>query len=226
MAIKLVSLGDIKKKNGIQLLGYGRSGAGKTRLIDTLEKPLVIDVERGLASLKRSDIAIITVTTAKEALEAVKFVCSSDEMRNFTDIAVDSISKLTEIIYSDAYLRHDGNSFKVSPDTFNTTVNIVKKLKSVMDKNIYLIAQCAESTDEDGVNRMMPLGANAKIQAMLPYEVDTVFAVRRVVFDGKEHDVLQCQTEGKWIAKDRHGALNKYEEADLSKLIKKIKGGK
>lgn len=225
MAIKLVSLGDSKQKHGVHMMGYGQSGAGKTRLIDTLDNPIIIDAERGLASLERNDISVITVSNTKDALEAIRFLCSSDQMKKFTDIAIDSISKLTEIIYADAYLKHDGSSFKVSPEAFNMTVRIIKQLKSVSDKNIYMIAQCAEATDEDGVNRMMPLGANAKIQAMLPYEVDTVFAVRSVIFDGKEHDILQCKKEGKWIAKDRYGLLEKYEQPNLSKLISKLKGG-
>lgn len=225
MAIKLVSLGDAKKNDGIQFTGYGFSGVGKTPLIDTLKNPLVIDTEHGLSSLKRTDIVKVAADTVKELDDVIKFVCSSDEMRNFTDIAVDSASKMSQIYLTEAYKEHNGDSFRYPPKAFNNFTNAMTKLRSVTSQNIFFICHCDEVKDEEGVTRRMPAAANGRMQAFFQYEIDIVFAVRKKIFDGKEHTILQCQNEGKWVGRDRNLILGKYEEADLSKLIKKIKGG-
>ena len=52
---------------------------------------------------------------------------------------------------------------------------------------------------------------------------DVVIAVREKVYEGEKHTVLQCQRDGKWLANDAYGALDKWEQADLSKIIEKIK---
>jgi hypothetical protein len=72
----------------------------------------------------------------------------------------------------------------------------------------------------------MPSMSNNNLQNALPYKFDIVFAVRNIKFDGKEHNVLQCKRKGKWFANDIYHTLDEYEQPNLSKLIKKIKGEK
>ena len=65
-----------------------------------------------------------------------------------------------------------------------------------------------------------------KTGQMLPYFFDEVLALRvEKDADGNPVRVLQCQPDGAWLAKDRSGALDMWEEPHLGALIKKI-GGK
>ena len=208
--------------SGVRILGYGVTGVGKTRLIDTLENPIVLNIEDKL-TVDRDDIAVIDVGNGNEAKQAIDFICTSDQAKDYTDIVIDSGSDLSDIIYSDCFEKHNGNSFKVSPEAYSTMIQIMKRLKSLRDKNLYMIAKRNESMDEDGVQSYTPMFANARMQIAIPYMFDVVMAVRKKVFEGEEHVVLQCQRDGKWLASDANGVLGKWEPADLSKIIEKIK---
>jgi hypothetical protein len=225
MAIKIGTISDTRKE-GIKLLGYGQSGVGKTRLIQTMESPILLNVEDKLGCLEGLDIPVISVYNAKEAIEAINWMVGSDEIRQYSDIAVDSISELCDFIHADVYEKHNGNTFKVGPEVYTTITSIIKSFKGLKSKNIYFIAKCHEATDENGIASYVPMMSNTKVQLALPYKFDIVFAVRSMKFDGKDHDVLQCKRKGKWFANDIYNVLDEYEQPNLSKLINKIKGEK
>ncbi len=54
-------------------------------------------------------------------------------------------------------------------------------------------------------------------------EDGALLALRVEVDDeGKTHRGLLCDTDGKWLAKDRSGKLDMWEPADLSHIINKV----
>ena len=62
MGIKSQSTKNSKTDNGIKILLYGNSGAGKTFLTSTLEgKTIILSAEAGLLSLQGYDIDAITI---------------------------------------------------------------------------------------------------------------------------------------------------------------------
>lgn len=207
--------------SGVKILGYGITGAKKTRLIDTLENPVVLNVENKL-TFDRDDISVIDVKNGKDAKDAIDFICTSDQAKDFTDTVIDSGSDLSDIVNSDAFEMHNGDTYRYPPRAYNTMIQIMKRLIGMYDKNIYMIAKRAE-TKIEGADSYMPMFASTRMQTAIPYMFDVVMAVREKVYDGEKHTVLQCQNDGKWLANDAYGALNKWEPADLSKIINKVK---
>jgi ABC-type uncharacterized transport system fused permease/ATPase subunit len=65
MAINLKRTGGLSA-NGVKLLVYGQAGAGKTSLIRTLPKPVVLSAEGGLLSIQDADIPFIEITSMEE----------------------------------------------------------------------------------------------------------------------------------------------------------------
>ena len=60
MAINLKTTGGLSA-NGVKLLVYGQAGAGKTTLIKTLPKPIVLSAEGGLLSIQDADLPYIEI---------------------------------------------------------------------------------------------------------------------------------------------------------------------
>ena len=60
MAINIQSTNTITA-NGLKVLVYGQAGAGKTTLIKTLPKPLILSAEGGLLSLRKENLPFIEI---------------------------------------------------------------------------------------------------------------------------------------------------------------------
>ena len=75
MALKLTTTKQAAQLNGLKMLVYGASGAGKTRLCATTGAPtVIISAESGLLSLRDSDIPVIEVQTLEDVFEDIDLV--------------------------------------------------------------------------------------------------------------------------------------------------------
>ena len=99
MAINLKSTSSVHT-DGIKVVVYGMSGAGKTSLIPTLPNPIIISAESGLLSIQGSNIPYIDIDSYESLMESYKFITTSEEANGFDSIAIDSISDDRDIFYS------------------------------------------------------------------------------------------------------------------------------
>lgn len=208
--------------NGVKILGYGRAGVGKTTLIRTLPKPLVISAEGGMLSLSASDIPYIEVSSVEELQEAYTFAAESD----YESIAVDSISEIAEVI-----LNTEKKTAKDPRQAYGAMqeqiADIIRAFRDLPGKNVYLSAKQERIQDDMGRLLYSPSMPGQKTGQSLPYFFDEVFSVRADKNeDGEMVYYLQTSTDGIYEGKDRSGKLEFYEEADLGKIIKKIRGVK
>ena len=79
--------------SGVKLLVYGQAGAGKTRLVPTLPKPILLSAESGLLSLQGEDIPYITIGTMADLHEAYSWLTESEEAQQYESVALDSLSE-------------------------------------------------------------------------------------------------------------------------------------
>ena len=86
VAINLQSTNTITAKN-LKVLVYGQAGAGKTSLIPTMPKPIILSAEGGLLSIAGSDIPFIEVTDMAALREAYAWLANSDEAKAFDSVA-------------------------------------------------------------------------------------------------------------------------------------------
>ena len=221
MAIQLKSTKQAAH-NGVKILGYGRAGVGKTTLIRTLPKPLIISAEGGMLSLSGSDIPYIEVSSVEELQEAYVFASESE----YESIAVDSISEIAEVILN--------TEKKIAKDPRQAygamqeqIADIIRAFRDLPGKNVYLSAKQERIQDDMGRLLYSPSMPGQKTGQSLPYFFDEVFSVRADKNeDGEMVYYLQTSTDGIYEGKDRSGKLEFYEEADLGKIIKKIRGVK
>lgn len=222
MAINLKSTSNVNL-NGVKLLVYSQSGAGKTTLIKTLPSPIIISAESGLLSLEDCDIPYIEVNDMASLKEAYEYV-TSDECSQFKSIALDSISEIAEVVLAaEKKKSKDGRMAYGEMDTQVT--EIIRAFRDIPNKHVYFTAKLEKQQDEMGRVMYFPSLPGNKTAQKLPFFFDFVMALRiERDADGNTQRALMVESDGLWLAKQRGTKLNAWEGPDLGAVIAKIGG--
>lgn len=228
MAITLKTTRDVHA-NGIKMLVYGQSGAGKTSLIKTLPSPIIISAESGLLSIADSDIPFIEVKSLDDVYEAYSFITQSEEGQQFQSIALDSISEIAEVVLSTEKKRVVNGKLIDPRQAYGSMQeqvgDIIRAFRDIPRRNVYFSAKVEKSQDEMGRVSYAPSMPGNKIGQSLPFFFDEVFALRvEKDAEGKTQRALMCDSDGLWSAKDRSGKLDAWELPNLGEIIRKIGG--
>ena len=223
MAINLKSTSSVHT-DGIKVVVYGMSGAGKTSLIPTLPNPIIISAESGLLSIQGSNIPYIDIDSYESLMEAYKFITTSEEAKGIDRIAIDSISEIVEVVLAhEKRVNKDGRA--AYGEMAVQVMEIMRAFRDIKGKHIYFSAKCEKSQDETGRMLYAPSMPGSKLAQQIPYLVDEVFALRvEKDSEGNAQRALMCASDGLWQAKDRSGKLDAWEAPDLGAIIKKIGG--
>lgn len=223
MAILLKRTGGLSA-NGVKMICYGQSGAGKTSLIPTLPNPIAISAEGGLLSIAGADVPYIEVATLADLHEAYAFLSGSTEAAQFQSVALDSISEVAEVVLN-AELKANKDGRAAYGELNTKMTEIIRAFRDLPGKHVYMSAKLEKSQDEMGrilYNAAMP---GKSLTQGLPYFFDLVMALRvERDADGNAHRALLTDSDGLWQAKDRSGKLAQWEAPDLGEIIAKIGG--
>lgn len=209
--------------NGVKILVYGGSGAGKTRLIGTLPKPVIASAESGLLSLRQMKIPYAQISNMTDLTEFYHWCVQNVGKGYFDSIGLDSISEIAEVMLQ--------NEKKIAKDPRQAygelivkCVEMVRLFRDIQGAHVYISAKSEFSKDDTGRVMFMPSMPGSKLGQQLAYYFDEVFALNQVEWEGKVYPILQTQATPQYVAKDRSGALNPQEAPDLGKVISKILG--
>jgi phage nucleotide-binding protein len=226
MAINLKTTGSLAA-NGVKLLVYGQAGAGKTSLIKTMPKPIVLSAEGGLLSIQDADLPFIEISDMETLREAYSWLTQSDEAKGFESIALDSISEVAEVV-----LNAEKKATKDPRQAYGAMqeqmADIIRAaFRDLPGRHVYMSAKLEKTQDEMGRVLYAPSMPGNKTGQALPYFFDEVLALR-VEKDGEgvTQRALMCDSDGLWLAKDRSGKLDAWEAPDLGEVITKIGGKK
>jgi phage nucleotide-binding protein len=207
----------------VNVLVYGRSGIGKTRLCATAPDPLIISSESGLLSIADEDIPVIEIKDLEDLQDAYEY-CKSKKAKKFKTICLDSITDLAETILSD--IKENSRDGRQAYGELNEEVaKMIRKFRD-LPKNTYFIAKVETYENDIGVTCYRPAMPGRTLTRDLPYFFDEVFALRAVGEDDDEKILLQTKASATWDAKDRSGKLKQGEKPNLTKIFNKIKGDK
>lgn len=221
MAINLKHTGDLKS-DGVKLLVYGSSGAGKTYLCQTLPKPIVLSAESGLLPLREANLPYVEINSMEDLQEAYEWVTESKEAKGYKSVALDSISEIAEVVLS-----FEKKQFSDARQAYGAMQDqmgdLIRAFRDLPGKNVYMSAKVEKTQDEMGRILYYPGIPGNKFQQQLPYFFDEVLALRIEKDDeGNSQRALMCDGDGVWLAKDRSGKLEPWEAPDLGTLIEKI----
>lgn len=224
MAINVKTTGSLAA-NGVKVLVYGQAGAGKTSLVKTLPKPIVLSAEGGLLSIQDADLPFIEIGDMDTLKEAYTWLTQSDEAKGFESVALDSISEIAEVV-----LNAEKKATKDPRQAYGAMqeqmADIIRAFRDLPGRHVYMSAKLEKTQDEMGRVLYAPSMPGNKTGQALPYFFDEVLALR-VEKDGEgvTQRALMCDSDGLWLAKDRSGKLEAWEAPDLGAIIAKM-GGK
>lgn len=224
MAPNFTTTREAAASNGIKTLVYGPAGAGKTRLCATVPDAVIISAEGGLLSLRDVEIPVIEVTSLQDVVDTRNWLEDSKEADQFQWVCLDSISEIAEIV-----LKNEKEATKDPRQAYGALIDFMTaavRMYRDLSKNVYMSAKQAQIRDEaTGMLLYGPSMPGSKLGQAIPYLFDEVFALRTLVdAEGNAQNVLQTNRDGQYEAKDRSGALDLYEVADLSSVAQKIGG--
>lgn len=222
MAISLKSTRELGRVNGVKILVYGRSGAGKTTLIRTLPNPVILSAESGLLPLAGLDLPVIEIKTAQDLRDAHAWLVGSAEAAQFQSVALDSISEIAEVVLAHAK-KMSKDPRQAYGEMQDQMSEIIRSFRDLPGKHVYFAAKAERKESEGGPTIWQPSAPGKATAQGLPYFFDEVLALRKEK-DAQGNDVraMLTSSDGLWEAKDRSGALDLWEAPDLGAIINKI----
>ena len=209
---------------GVKALVYGHAGSGKTSLIATLPRPIVLSAEGGLLSIAATDTAYIEISSMASLMESYEWLTKSNEAKSFDSVALDSISEIAEVVLAEE-LRKNKDGRAAYCELNNIMAGMIRAFRDLSGKHVYFTAKCEKSQDEQGRMLYSPSMPGKSLTQGISYYFDIVLALRvERDADGVAQRALMCDSDGLWQAKDRSGKLSAWEAPDLGAIISKIGG--
>lgn len=209
----------------INVLVYGRSGVGKTTLIATAPKPIIISTESGLLSIAAYNIPVIEIETLDDLHEAYSYVNTKKMRKKFQTVCLDSISDIAETVLIS--LRKECRDARQAYGDLNMGMSEIIRLFRDMRMSTFFIAKAEIYENAGGMPALRPSMPGKTLTNGLDYFFDELLCLRiNDDDDDKTYRFLQTQPTATIDAKDRSGKLNKIEKPDLKLLFKKLKGEK
>ncbi len=232
MALKIQSIDDSIKDNGIKALVYGLLGSGKTRLIATPaahEEPvLIVNAEGGLLSLQdipEEHKKWISVVEAGSFGDIEEIYTHLANRHDYAWVAFDSISEIAQVVLTNEKAENaDGRA--AYGNLADIMFSMLRSFRDIPKYNIVMSAQMTRFTDEI-TNRTMywPLMPGKQLTNGIGYLFDEVFALRvETDNEGETTRWLQTSRDIQYEAKDRSGRLEMFELPDLKIVANKITG--
>jgi len=223
------------QRYGVKTLAYGPPGGGKTPLITTAPRPVLLITEPGILSMRDSNIPAFEAYTPGRIDEFFKWLKSSNELKSFDTICVDSISQLAEIELTRA-LANNRDGRKAYGVMSQAVMEIVDFLYFMPEKHIYIIAKEAKQEEivwsfsgpmpvQTTVFKKVPYFPGQDLSIKVPHRYDEIVRIAKGTIPGVagEHKFIRSSgPDAELLCRDRSGKLNEYEPHNLSDMFRKI----
>lgn len=210
---------------GFKAIAYGPPGEGKTPLIKTAPRPVLLVCEPGMGSMRDAhNIPAWEGFTADKCKEFFTWVSTSSEAKNFDTICIDSFTQYAEILLERAKQKnsHGLKAYGVMAEEVGDTAHLLYYMRQ---KHVYLI--CKETNvDEGGVRKRKPYFPGQDLNVKMPHLFDAILHIAKVPIPGFIKPQLAIRTQGGLdvmarIRTSRQDAFNEFEPPDLTALINK-----
>jgi hypothetical protein len=209
----------------LKMLVYAGPGDGKTRLCATTDDPegtVIISAEAGLLSLRDYNLTAIEVKSLADVAEAFKWISNSEEGRRMSWVCLDSISEIAEVVL--AYEKSENkNAMRAYGQMADQMQNLIRGFRDLPGKHVYMTCKQERTQLDDGSLVFGPSMPGKNLTNGIGYYFDELFCLRVHTSEtGEITRYLQTASNGSYQCKDRSGALELFEEPNLTHIKNKI----
>lgn len=228
---------------GVKALVYSGSGVGKTVLMATMPKPILISAESGLLSLRRGnlerlvaagvyqpgtidlDVKVIKVTSVEDLGQAHTWCQQNAYSNGFLSVGLDSISEIMEVVLANAK-KQVKDPRQAYGELIEKGQMLVRAFRDLPGLNVCVAAKMEPAKDElTGITKYGPSVPGSKLGPSLPYFFDEVFHLGiNKTPAGEPYRYLRTQPDIQYEAKDRSGMLAEIEYPHLGAVFSKVLG--
>lgn len=251
--MKIISAQErLQKQTGVKMVIFGVYGVGKTSLLRTLNEPtLCLDFEAGMLAVQDWQGDSISVRTWEDARDlacliggvnpasrstysqqhynTAKAKFKDCDFSKYKCIFIDSITIASKICFN--WCKNQPEGLRADARAAygllaSEMSNWLHQFQHIPDKDIVFVGLLDQKTDEFNKTTWIPQIEGAKTTLELPGILDEVISmIIKKDDNGELTRKFVCQTlnPAGYPAKDRSGCLNQLEDADLGKLLNKIK---
>lgn len=226
--------GQLMQRFGVKSILYGKPGTGKTPMINTAPRPLLLACEAGLKSMSQSTVPTFEGFTPEAVDEFFKWFFGSNEAAQFDTLAIDSGSQLAENILT-RELKKQKDGRKAYGELSINVMEHFNKLYFLPQKHIVVI--CKQMQQEVGKTVVQQGGAfvvemtyqaqpyfpGQDLNIKVPHLFDEILHASYVQMPGMTKPVCAIRTSptSEILARDRSGMLAELEPPDLTALFNK-----
>lgn len=223
----LKAAGDHAQNFGVKAIIYGPAGTGKTPLLNSAPRPVLLATEAGLLSMRGSNIPTYEAYTSQRVDEFFKWFFGSTETKNFDTLGIDSGSQIADI-YLNAALSGKSSSgnkkhgMAAYGEMATNTMEHLRTLYYTRYKHVYMI--CKEQiADIDFQSLRRPYFPGQVLPIDVPHLYDFIIRLAKTNVPGFIGETLAFQCNGaiNIMARNRTGNLNDFEEPHFGKLVLK-----
>lgn len=203
---------------GCKVCCYGGAGSGKTPLLNTAPRPVLLACEPGLLSMRGSNVPTFQAFEPKRIDEFFDWVCGSKEANNFDTIGIDSATEMAEIYLKQA-LKDNRHGQKAYGEMAENVEKHLRRLYFAPNKHIYVIAK-QEILRETNFKRPYFPGQYLPVQVPHLFDFILNLGIHSVPGQGQVK-AFRCIESFSEVARNRTGNLNEFEPPHLGQLFQK-----
>lgn len=204
---------------GAKALIYGAPGSGKTPIVNTCPRPVLLACEPGLLSMRGSNVPTCQAFTPAAIDDFFKWVFNSNEAKAFDTIAIDSTSQMADIYLQDA-LKRIKHGMQAYGEMAKNVMDHLRPLFFMPQKHTYLI--CKQEV-EAGMARPWFPGKQLNVDVPHMYDLILHLGIKNVPLVGQTK-AFQCNESFDFLCRNRTGTLNDYEQPDFGQIVRKVMG--
>lgn len=219
--MKIIKPRDLISKNA-KIMLYGASGVGKTYLAGSCKNAIMLDLEKGSASVKNQDIDIVSIGDAREFREAIEWVSK----QKYETIIIDSLTRYSEMLFialKSLYPnKKDSMNLWGEFDTVSRTR--IEEILAIQ-KNI-IVVLLEEMINDDNSLKKFPMYKANKFKQMLPTYFDLVSHItvntegKRMMVNTNTYDAIGKNRFTNYGIPD---VINEDDELyDIQKILDKL----
>lgn len=234
---KMFTNTDAEKFDRESIIVYGKSGTGKTSLSKTVPgKPLIINAENGLKSIKGSHIPVYDITVDKDGnlldrkfrfeklLHLLHLLNEAEYKEKYDWLIFDSLTEISQCYVEFLKSKYpDKKDALVLWGEYNDGIQgFIKQLRDFAPYNILLLALESYDKDEHG-RRYIGIDINGtKAPQRLPALFDECYQLKIFTNDeGVQKRFLVTREYENNVAKTRSSDLEHFEDANIKTIIEK-----